>query len=177
MKNNIIKITAGIIIILVLLLLISRLRSEDEPFKQIDLPTNNLITNNIHPMYYDTVLLVALDQMGISGQSIVINKLTDGAKNQFDGQLKAHIRYHNGVFYLFADEFSRRESVEVLCHEVIHIQQYTTTNLTYEDGFVIWLGEPIELNTREYEQRPWEDDAFLRQTELIGNVERILYND
>lgn len=177
MKNNIIKIVIGVILLLVLLFLISRLRSEDEPFKQIDLPTNNLITNNIYPMYYDTVLMVAMDQMGISGHSVIINKLTDGAKNQFDGELKAHIRYHNGIFYLFADDFNRRESIEVLCHEVIHIQQYTTGNLIYEDGFVIWLGEPIELNSREYEQRPWENDAFLRQGELIGNVEKVLYND
>lgn len=177
MKNNIIKISAGVILLIVMVLLISRLRSEDEPFKQIVLSTNNLVTNNVYPMYYDTVLMVAMDQMGIIGHTVVINKLTDGAKSQFDGELKAHIRYHNGIFYLFTEEFDRKESIEVLCHEVIHIQQYTTGNLIYEDGFVIWLGEPIELNSIEYEKRPWEDDAFLRQGELIGNVEKVLYND
>ena len=179
MKNKYIKIIIiAVILFFVLLLLISRLSSQkEESFKLIELPTNNSITNNVYPMYYDSVLLVAMNQMDIDGYSVVINKLSDISKNQFDGELKAHIRFHKGVFYLFADDFNRRESIEVLSHEVIHIQQYTSSDLIYEDGYVMWLGDLIELNSKEYEQRPWENDAFLRQTELIKKVEEILYND
>jgi hypothetical protein len=176
MKKNIIKIVIGVILLVVFVLLISRLKFEDKPFNQVELSVYNKIVNNVCPTYYDTVLSVALEQMGIIGQTIVVNKLTDGAKSNFDGVLKAHVRYHDGIFYLFTEEFNRKESIEVLCHEVIHIQQYTSNFLTFEDGFVIWFDEPIELNSREYEQRPWELDAFNREGDLIKLVENILYS-
>jgi hypothetical protein len=176
MKKNIIKIVIGVILLVVFVLLISRLKVEDKPFNNVILSENNIIVNNTHPTYYDTILSVAMDEMGITGQRVVVNKLTDGAKSSFDGTLKAHVRYHEGVFYIFSDDLDRKESIEVLCHEVIHIQQYVNNILSFEDGFVFWLGEPIDLNSREYEQRPWEIDAFNREGDLIKLVENILYS-
>ena len=129
------------------------------------------------PTYYDTVLRVAMDKMDLTGRNVILRELSDGAKSQFDGELKAHIRYENGDFYLFTQKMSRNEAIEVLSHEVIHMQQYISGDLLYADGNVTWKGDVLELNSKEYEQRPWENDAFARQKELIRLVDDLLYKN
>lgn len=177
MKKNIVKIVVGVIVIILLLLLISRTRSEDRPFNQIQLSGNNFIHNERFPSYYDTVLSVAMDQMGLTGHNVIVRELSDGARGQFDGELKAHIRQVGPDFYLFTQEMDRKESIEVLSHEVIHMQQYSSGDLYYDNGNVTWKGEVLELNSKEYEQRPWENDAFSRQSQLINLVEGLLWDN
>jgi hypothetical protein len=106
-----------------------------------------------------------------------VEQISDAAKSQFHGDLKAHIRYYNNGFYLFTGPLSRNQSIEVLCHEVIHMQQYSSGDLIYDNGNITWKGETLELNSKEYENRPWEKDAFSRQTQLIKSVEDVLYKD
>jgi hypothetical protein len=57
------------------------------------------------------------------------------------------------------------------------MQQYGSGDLVYSDGNVLWKGETIELNSKEYENRSWENDAFTRQKELIKSVEGVLYTN
>ncbi len=177
MKSNILKILVGIILVLLVAFIIYKLNPEDESFNKVQLSYNNHIYNEKYDTYYDTVLNVAMDQMGLSGYNVIVLELSDKAKSQFDGELKAHIRYENGEFYLFTQSMGRKQAIEVLCHEVIHIQQYVSKDLIYYNGNVIWKGETIELNSKEYESRPWENDAFARQTELINYVNKVLYLD
>jgi hypothetical protein len=70
---------------------------------------------------------------------------------------------------------NRDESIEVLCHEVIHMEQYSSGDLVYDNNFIIWKGDKMELNSKEYMDRPWEKDAFDRQSQLIKSVESVLY--
>lgn len=155
--------------------IVSNVDAEDKPFNQIELSNNNTIVNNNFPKYYDTVLSVAMDQMGLSGYVVVLYDLTDNAKSQFDGELKAHIRYVNSNFYLFSEGFDRQESIDVLTHEVIHMQQYASGDLIYENDQVIWKNEQIDLESKEYERRPWENDAFEKGSQLSNTVKSILY--
>lgn len=177
MKKNILKIGLGLLLIVILFLIIKKSEAEDRPFNMIELTSNNTINNGIFPTYYDTVLSVAMDVMGLSGYSVVIGKLTDEASNQFDGRLKAHVRYFNSNFYLFTEELDRKESIEVLCHEVIHMEQYTSGDLYYIDNQVTWKGDILDLDSKEYESRPWENDAYSRQNVLIDLVEKKLYGN
>ncbi len=174
MKKKLPIIIIGLLVILFVVYLILNYKDPNRPFKTIELFGDNLIQNNVYPSYYDTVLSVAMDRMGMVGNRIVVSKLTDNAKNQFDGVLKAHIRYHNKTFYLFVIDMNKSESIEVLSHEVIHMHQYTTGNLVY-DGKVVWMGEVFDLNSQEYEVRPWEKDAFNRQGKLINEVKEVLW--
>lgn len=177
MKNNIIKIIVGVIILILFIILIITRKSEDKSFNEIVLSTNNTILNLELPPYYDTVLVVAMNKMELRGYNVYVRKLTSEAKSKFDGELKAHVRYYRSSFYVFIDELNREESIKVICHEVIHMNQYSSGNLVYNDGSVTWLGKTIELNSKEYELRPWENDAFSKQTELIKSVKGILYSN
>jgi excinuclease UvrABC helicase subunit UvrB len=121
--------------------------------------------------------MVAMDEAELAGFNVMLRELTDGAKSQFDGDLKAHIRYQNDDFYLFTGKMSKNEAIEVLSHEVIHMLQYRSGNLSYTNGKVTWMGEVLDLNSKEYEQRPWEVEAFQKQSQLMGMVKESLWGD
>jgi hypothetical protein len=177
MKNNIVKIILALLILTILYFLFFKTNSEERPFNQIQLTENNFIYNEKFPVYYDTILMVAMDEAELAGFNVILRELTDGAKSQFDGELKAHIRYDNDDFYIFTSMMNRNEAIEVLSHEVIHMLQYRSGNLIYANGNVTWMGEVLDLNSKEYEQRPWEMEAFQQQTKLISLVEGSLYGD
>ena len=177
MKNNILKIVLGVILILIILLLIFKIDLKEKTFNQVELTNYNTIQNGLFPTYYDTIINVAMEQMKLNGYIVNMEQLSDATKGKFDGELKAHIRYIDPNFFLFTETLNRREAIEVLCHEVIHMQQYSSGDLVYSNGNVIWKGETIELNSKEYENRPWENDAFDRQTQLSKSVEKILYEN
>lgn len=171
------KISIWLLVIGILITIVLSLVNNDteEYFNQIELPTSNNIVNSLgHVKYCDTILAVGLDAAGISGVTVVINDLTDAAKNQFEGELKAHVRLFNGVYYLFVGALNRDEALRVISHEVVHIQQYQSGELVYENGEVIWQGEVYNLQ-EQYEDRPWEKEAFAKETSIENIIVSKLY--
>lgn len=177
MKSNLIKIISLLIVIVLVVFFVFVGRSADRPFNQVKLSDMNFITNSVLPSYYDTILSVGLDQAGLKNQNIVVNLLSDGAKEQFEGNLKAHIRELNGSFYLFISDLDREEAIEVICHEIVHIQQYTSGELSYVDNNLVWKGQLVDLNRVEYQEREWEIDAYMKDNQIINSVEQILWGD
>jgi hypothetical protein len=149
----------------------------EEYFKPVELPTTNSVVNSLGRLhYYDTILAVGLDAAGINGVTVVINDMTDAARNQFSGELKAHIRKFNGVYYLFAGALNRSEAIEVMSHEIIHIKQYESGELAYENEKLEWQGEDYTFALEgEYERRPWEIEAFNKQGTIESSILNILY--
>lgn len=150
---------------------------KEEYFKPVELSTNNTVINSLdHLHYYDTILAVGMDGVGLSGVTVVINDLTDAARNQFNGELKAHIRLSNdnGLYYLFVGALNRSEAIEVIAHEIVHIQQYQSGELVYENDQITWQGYPYVLD-EEYERRPWERDAFSKQNSVESIILNTLY--
>ena len=175
-KTLIILITSILVIGTVLFLSINA-SAEEGHFNQVELSGNNFITNSEGIAFYDTIISVGLDEAGISGANIVVSELSDNAKEQFSsGELKAHVRYFNGTFYLFLDKYDRREAMEIISHEIIHIVQYNTGQLIYENGQLYWEGQEYDLEKLDYDNRPWERAAFSGETDLSTKVYNKLYN-
>lgn len=177
MKINYKKIGIALLIIGAITISILALINDDreEYFNQVELSGNNSIVNTLDRVhYYDTILSVGMDGAGLSGVTVVINDMTDAARNQFNGELKAHIRLFNGVYYLFVGALDRGEAIQVIAHEIVHIQQYQSGELVYENGEVRWQGEVYTLE-EEYERRPWERDAFDKQSAVEASILNILY--
>jgi hypothetical protein len=149
----------------------------DIPFNKIELSVNNSIMNVTNNRYYDTIVSVGLDQYGLFGIEVQIQELSDKAKDGFDGELKAHVQFFNGSYYLFIDNFGRKEAIEVIAHEIIHIQQYQTNELSYnhESGILEWQGKLFGTHQLEYSNRPWESDAFDKQGQLESKISDVLY--
>jgi hypothetical protein len=175
MKKNLIKIVLAVLVVSAIIFFVTKTKAEDRPFNLVELTSNNLITNNKLPEFYDTILSVGLDQAGIKDQHIIINHLSDGAKNQFDGELRAHIRFYNGSFYLFIDELDRDLAIQVISHEIIHIKQYISGDLSYENSVLVWKGDVIDLTNVEYSRREWENEAFSLENQISTPVYQILW--
>lgn len=178
MKKKILIIIGVVLLIsLVVVFSLNLSAQENRYFNQVDLLESygNTITNNQLPSYYDTILSVGLSSQGVMGTYVVIGQLSDAAKEQFDGELKAHVRFYNGVHYLFINEMDRVDAIKVISHEIIHIYQYNSGQLFYENGEITWNYEKYDLSELEYDNRPWEKDAFDKETDLSNKILQILY--
>lgn len=178
MKKKILIIIGAILLIsLVVVFSINLSAQESGYFNQVKLSESNgnFITNTEFPKYYDTILSVGLEGAGIIGAYVVVGQLTDVAKEQFNGELKAHVRFYNGVYYLFTNKMDRLEAITVISHEIIHIHQYNSGQLFYENGEITWNNEKYDLSELEYDNRPWEEDAFDREGDLSDKITQILY--
>lgn len=177
MKTEYKKLLAAVTLIVVTAIVILAVSNNEreEYFKQVELPVSNTIINsldNIH--YYDTILAIGMDKAGVTGTTVVVNSMSDAAKRQFEGELKAHIRLFNGVYYLFIGAYTRQEAIEVISHEIVHIQQYESRELIYENEEVIWHNQVYSLEG-DYENRPWERDAFSKQGQIQALILSTLY--
>lgn len=156
------------------------IKPEDKPFKEISLSYKNTIVNNTFPAYYDTILSVGLDNLEIMGITLELHQISDATKNKMEGfETKAHLRYYDGVYYLFADKWDRQDALEILSHELVHITQYHSGNLSFNNGIVTWKSsdnvQEYDLNNIQYTERPWEDEAFKKQNDIETTIKETLY--
>lgn len=175
-KKNLLLGIISVVVLIAIVILISANKNEEEYFNQVELSENNFVLNSTELSYYDTIIKVGLDAAGLKGISVNVLEISDVSKNAFDGELKAHIKLFNGQYYLFIDKFDRIDAIEIISHEIVHIDQYNSTNLIYESGTIIyWLGKEYDVANLDYDRRPWEQDAFDRQGIIQQSINRTLY--
>lgn len=174
------KVIAGVVLsVFVVLVIFNMIKNQKETyFKQIQLDTTNVVFNNTEKKFLDTIVNVGLTQLNLEDIVVTIFPLTEGAKSNFSttGELKAHIREQDGYYYIWIDDLSRYESVEVITHELIHLKQYHDKRLLLEGNLPVWLDEAYPIETTPYENRPWEIEAFSDGKELKNKVETILFD-
>ena len=60
--------------------------------------------------------------------------------------------------------------------KLIHLEQYTSKRLVLlNNGLVNWKGNEIVVLDYQYNDRPWEIEAFDGQGDLQKRIENILY--
>ena len=153
---------------------------QEQPFKQFDIETTNMVSNRTEDNYLDSVVYVGLNELGMDSLAVTIRPITDEVKQQFDseGTLKAHILGRGRQYIIFLDDMGRDESIKVLSHELIHLRQYVTQKLILHKNEVIWDGKVIsgyEVSESKYNDRPWEIEAFAEQRQLESKIRNILY--
>lgn len=71
------------------------------------------------------------------------------------------------------DGLSEQETVSVLLHELVHIDQRLTLRLKFFDDRIEWDGsqfdlvDVMQLTNEQYLTLPWEQDAIARQAVLL----------
>jgi len=162
-----------IIVVGVIIFLLSRIK--EKPFKQIELEKNNIITNNTDVTYYDTILHIGLNELGIDSTYLIINSFEGATMGDFD--LQAYILGNETQFMVYMKKSSRLKTIKFLSHELIHLKQYHEGKLIMvDDSFVIWKGETLDGINIPYKQRPWEIEAFDEQYDLYKKIKAKLYD-
>lgn len=162
----------GLIILFLFLAIIAIIvfTYREKTFNLVELGKENAVLNRTDKLYLDTIVSVGLNELGISGITVLIDPLEKELTTE-EFEILAHIIGTQNQFIIYTNEFSREKALEVMSHELIHLQQYNTGRLVKTDGGVIWEGYYIEsIEEIPYMARPWELEAFV----LGENLKRTL---
>ena len=176
-STRILIITLIILLLGVLIVLINE-NNKDQPFKDIVLPESSLVLNKTEYLYYDTIIKVGLNEIGLKDINLGVYPLSLQSKSNFisNGEvLKAHLREQSGLYYLFIENTNKNESISIISHELIHIEQYHTKKLIYGNGLLLWDQKPYDLLQIQYSDRPWEVEAFKKGRVLEEKLKNILF--
>jgi hypothetical protein len=165
---------------------VMNLSEDDKKFKEeefldtIEIESNNIVTNRTDNEYYDNIVEVGLYELGIDCVYVRINDITDQAKSNFDidTELRAHIIGRGNQYTIWIDEMGQDESIKVLSHELIHLEQYRNREIILEEYYVVWRGVNYtygDIERMDYLKRPWEIDAINKSKKLRESMEGILY--
>ena len=149
----------------------------ETPFKTIELSNKNFVLNQGSRPYLDTIVQVGLTQMGIEGHTMVIKEQSSQRDLGDDFTSEAFIIYRNNQSIIFIKpSLKRYNAIEILSHELIHLQQYLDERLVPLDkGYVCWENDTLDLTKLPYKDRPWEEEAFNYGPLLEEDIKSILY--
>jgi hypothetical protein len=173
------NIVIGLVVLIVIGLAIYLLSNQkQQTFKKVTLSRNNIISNKTSKSYLDTLVSQGLDVLGLKGEYVMIRTMDPSLKGALgaDTELRAYIIGERNQYIIYIGDLDRQESLTILSHELIHLQQYTSGRLIrMEDRFMMFDGEVYNVDNIEYKNRPWENEAFKKETDLKLKLENILY--
>jgi hypothetical protein len=144
--------------------------------------SNNII-NHINNDYIETITYIGLNELKIDSITVNLYYLPDNLKYV---KLHDQIGIINALVYKNFDKnysiFVNNNSinnmiVEYIAHELIHVKQFETNRLIVFNGLnYIKFDHKIYLTTQtNYQNRPWEIEAFSKQDELESRILQILH--
>jgi hypothetical protein len=119
-----------------------------------------------------------LDVLGLKGEYVMIKDMNPSLKGSLgsETELRAFIIGERNQYIIYVDDLNREESLTILSHELIHLQQYSSGRLIrMEDHFMMFDGEAYNVNEIPYKERPWEIEAFKNETDLKIKVGGLLF--
>lgn len=177
MDKRILKIVGIVLVVLLLGILILLItKQKEKPFKKITINSTNIVINTTNETYLDTIVLVGLNEIGITGITVNIAPMNDQIRKRLtDMDYQALVAGENGFYTLFVVELDRNRYITVISHELTHLKQYQTKRLIINNNVPFWEGKEFEVRGVEYSDRPWEYEAFSNQPELGNKIRKILY--
>jgi hypothetical protein len=173
------NIVIGILVIILIGFLIYLISNQKErTFERVILSHNNIITNKTSKLYLDTLVSEGLDVLGLKGEYVMIKDMNPSLKGSLgpDTELRAFIIGERNQYIIYVDDLNREESLTILSHELIHLQQYSSGRLIrMEDHFMMFDGNVYNVNEIPYKKRPWEIEAFKNETDLKIKLEELLF--
>jgi hypothetical protein len=152
------------------------LKNQKTTFNKVEFHDNNEVYNRTENTFLDTVTLAGLHSLNIKNTAVLIAPLRK--IDVQDGlELKGYIIQSNDGFIIFIKNVGRRESIEIISHELIHLEQLQSKRLIHRDSTLIFEGTQYDVrNIPEYSIRPWEIEAFERQYQVESKILEVLYN-
>jgi Zn-dependent protease with chaperone function len=168
-----IQIIFGLILIILIYFLINK--QPEITFKKVAFTEKNIVINRTKNSFLDTIVLAGLNSMKIDSVTVAVFPLTS---DQIDGfELKGLIyQTKNGQYVIHVKKTNRRESIEIIAHELIHLRQYLSKELIVELNGVRYKNIFYDFEYfPDYYGRVWEKEAFDEQNKVEANIMEILY--
>jgi len=177
--SKIIKIGIIILSLLIVTFIIYKLSTvKDKPFDKIEFYKYHHIYNLTNKSYLDTIVESGLRSLKIDTVTVIIKNIQQTSEeiNGEDIELKAYIVDSNDIYYILIGNYDRSQNITILSHELIHLKQYyDKTLIISKSGAYLWLNEVVDISDMNYDQRPWEVEAFDGQSDNAKNMKNILY--
>lgn len=152
----------GVILLIIALVLIF-LTPKYEEFNKVELTSTTHIFNLTQQSYLDTIVDVALVELEVQPQVIVIKDMAFAPPNVgIPGkELLAFVYGEGGTYIIYVKKMSRVQSIGVLSHELIHLRDMEKGELLTGKNLVVYRGvRYVDSQIPEYDFRPWEIVAF-----------------
>lgn len=175
--NKTLKIIGIILGILLLIFVVFKIATyEEKPFKKVSILTTNIVVNTMNKTYLDTIVLVGLNELKVSGVTLHIAPLNDVIKKRLnDMEYQAILINENGFYVLYLGNYTRGYYIPIIAHELIHLKQYQEKKLAIVNNIPYWYGKEFTTTGILYTDRPWEAEAFTGQLDLSTKIRKILY--
>lgn len=163
----------GLGIAVVLAIIISVINSGKLVIKNSIIYKENNIVNNTTPYsYYDDIIHVGLNKLGIKETVVIVQEVSSFPNSNFgELELKAVIRNSGNQYLILVNNLGRLEAIKVLSHELIHLKQYQSGRLVEEIDIITFEGKKYYKNQLpNYYARPWEKEAFMQQMDLREEI-------
>jgi hypothetical protein len=174
--KKILLILAAVLLVGALIWWVMQTPGPIKSYKQVVLVEQNDLINTTEYGYLDTVLNVGMNELGMKGISVLVQPMQDRVRNRFEEgeglELEAYVaEWMYGYTICVNDQLGHAHAIDVIAHELIHLEQYHNQTLVVGDGTVVlWKGERQDILTIPYAERPWERDAFLRGKPLAAKI-------
>lgn len=174
-NKNFLKITISIILTLSLFSFkIGNIKEKYNEYENNTINDNNIVINNkLKKTYLDSVVNIGLHELEIKNITVIIRDLTDDIKSTLPSDITyfALVKKYDNNYVIWIDDMNRTNSIKILSHELIHIQQYNNKRLIINNSNIYWeQKEYLNINYVNYYNRPWENEAFKKQSDLSTRI-------
>jgi len=166
----------GLGIILLIVGILFLLKNKEKSFNPIKIEKTSYIKNWTDKPYLDTIVYIGLTELDIRGVSVQIKILSDDIEVE-DMELLGFIQGNIGNQYIiFIKDTGRLESIDIISHELIHLNQMYDSRLINGSIELIWENQIFNKDDiMEYNLRPWEIEAKYLGLELSYKLKQKLY--
>lgn len=171
-------VLAAIVILGLLIWWVAQSPQPSTYYKQIPLVEANDVINTTEWDYLDTTVQVGMNELDLVGVKVLIQPMNERIRNRFEAtegvELEAYVaEWMDGYTICVNGNLGRAHAIDVIAHELIHLQQYHSKDLIVgDDTVVLWRGQSYDVLGLPYADRPWEREAFSYQRELANRIRK-----
>lgn len=167
-------------LIFVIFFLIRSIFTSPVPYKEIDFDVNNNVTNYSSIKYADTLSHIGLDYLKVRNSNIyILDAKPHVIRNILPNERVSGFVIENqkNTYQIYLDpDLSRSRMLDVLAHELIHIEQRHSNRLEILDiEYAVFEGDTLSMNEVSYRDRPWEIEAYKDQREVKRHIKSIVF--
>jgi hypothetical protein len=137
----------------------------------------NHVSNNSMVLNVEKYVRSGLKLLKLNSVTILIKDLPKNFNAALEKgmELEGFVsKYDEGYIIYIINGLSRKEMINMISHEIVHIEQYETNELMVCSDTIIWKGHDYKnATTISYESLPWEVEAFNNQNKIRKQLSTI----